>query len=205
MPTSGLLSQPHPDPHAKTIPQGILENAIKVVNMPPTTLKANMRRAFAKFSQETLDECKQALDIRPMIFGLCFFHACVVARHKFGSQGWSRSYGFNFGDLTISAAIIVNYLNNNEVVPWNDVRYIIGEVMYGGHITDKWDRRVAVGYLANCLQPGLEQLSPEFDMPLSSSDYETMLQHIESKVRTSALLSYTSRSLASRTALYRAC
>ena len=34
-----LSAEPHPDPQAKTIPQGILENAIKVVNMPPTTLK----------------------------------------------------------------------------------------------------------------------------------------------------------------------
>lgn len=33
--------------------------------------------------------------------------------------------------------MIRNYLNNNDEVPWADVRYIIGEVMYGGHITDR--------------------------------------------------------------------
>merc|ERR1712196_362670 len=41
-----VSAEPHPDPHRKYIPQNILENSIKIINMPPTTLKANMRRAF---------------------------------------------------------------------------------------------------------------------------------------------------------------
>lgn len=148
-----VSAEPHPDPHKKYIPQNILENSIKIINMPPTTLKANMRRAFAQFSQTTFDDCvsqgndSKQKEIRGMVFSLCFFHACLVGRHKFGSQGWSRSYGFNFGDLTISANVIRNYLIANDEVPWKDVRYIISEVMYGGHITDAWDRRVDIAYL----------------------------------------------------------
>jgi len=34
-----------------------------------------------------------------------------------------------------------------DTVPWQDLRYIFGEIMYGGHITDFWDRRTNATYL----------------------------------------------------------
>lgn len=40
-----------------------------------------------------------------------------------------------------------SYLNDNPHVPWDDLRYIFGEIMYGGHITDPWDRRTNNVYL----------------------------------------------------------
>ena len=38
-------------------------------------------------------------------------------------------------------------LENNVKVPWDDLRYIFGEIMYGGHIVEDWDRRLANAYL----------------------------------------------------------
>lgn len=32
-------------------------------------------------------------------------------------------------------------------VPWTDLRYLIGEIIYGGHITDNWDRVLCQTYL----------------------------------------------------------
>ena len=65
-----------------------------------------------------------------------------------GQQGWSRKYSFNTGDLTICANVLQTYLEANPVVPWDDIRYIFGEIMYGGHITDPWDRRTNNAYLS---------------------------------------------------------
>jgi len=175
-------AEPHPDPHANYIPQSIIESSITIINMPPASLKANMRRAFSQFNQGTYDACDKNREMRGMIFALTMFHACLVGRHKFGSQGWSRSYGFNFGDLTISGNVVRNYLNNNEFVPWKDVRYIIAEVMYGGHITDRWDRRVAVAYLEEMMIPecftGMD-LVPNFKAPKVDEDYEFYRDYIE--------------------------
>jgi dynein heavy chain len=38
--------------------------------------------------------------------------------------------------LKYSADVLTNYLENNETVPYDDLKYIFGEIMYGGHITD---------------------------------------------------------------------
>jgi dynein heavy chain len=122
-------AEPHPFPHFQWIPQGILESSIKVVNMPPSSLQANLVRAYDQFDQGLIDACTKGPEMRGMLFSLAFFHACVVGRRKFGAQGWSRGYSFNFGDLNISAQVLKNYLNNNDFVPWNDIKYIQGEVM----------------------------------------------------------------------------
>jgi len=193
-----LSAEPHPDPHAGNLPQSILESSIKIINMPPMSLKANMRRAYSQFSQVTIDGIERVNEGKAMVFALCFFHSCLVGRHKFGAQGWSRKYGFNFGDLTISGDVIRNYLNNNDFVPWNDVVYIIGEVMYGGHITDKWDRRVCASYLEEFMKPeilighdledpeakekAVMRLAPGFKCPdPTQGGYEHFQAYIEDK------------------------
>jgi dynein heavy chain len=37
--------------------------------------------------------------------------------------------------------------NKDEAIPWNSLKYLIGEAMYGGRVTDDWDRRVLMTYL----------------------------------------------------------
>lgn len=37
-------------------------------------------------------------------------------------------------------------------VPWEDLRYLFGEIMYGGHISDDWDRRLCRTYLEEYMQ-----------------------------------------------------
>lgn len=55
------------------------------------------------------------------------------------------------GDLTISVHVLYNYLESNYKIPWEDLRYLLGEIIYGGHITDDWDRRLCQTYLQEFL------------------------------------------------------
>ena len=49
-----------------------------------------------------------------------------------GPIGWNRGYPFNPGDLSVCITVAGNYLEGSSKVPWDDLRYIFGEIMYGG-------------------------------------------------------------------------
>jgi dynein heavy chain len=59
-------------------------------------------------------------------------------------------------------------------VPYDDLRYLFGEIMYGGHITDNWDRRLCRTYLEEFIKPemleGELSLAPGFPLP-GNMDY----------------------------------
>lgn len=60
--------------------------------------------------------CTRENEFKSILFALCYFHAVVAERRKFGPQGWNRLYPFNTGDLTISINVLYNYLEANPKV-----------------------------------------------------------------------------------------
>ncbi|KAI8033161.1 hypothetical protein M5D96_014083, partial [Drosophila gunungcola] len=76
-------------------------------------MMANIHKALDNFSDETLEMCSKETEFKAILFSLCYFHAVVAERRKFGPQGWNRSYPFNVGDLTISVYVLYNYLEAN--------------------------------------------------------------------------------------------
>nr|XP_056713421.1 dynein axonemal heavy chain 11 [Euleptes europaea] len=150
-----ISAEPAPTPKEHIIPQGILENSIKIINEPPTGMLTNLHAALYNFDQDILELCAKEQEFKSIFFSLCYFHTCVAGRRKFGPQGWNRRYPFNMGDLTICVNVLYNYLEANTKVPWEDLRYLFGEIMYGGHITDDWDRRLCHTYLEEFMSPSL--------------------------------------------------
>ena len=85
------------------------------------------------------------------------------------------NYPFNTGDLLCCGQCAANYLDNNVRVPWDDLRYIFGEIMYGGHIVEDWDRRLASAYLQKYFSEGLLdafEMFPGFPVPPSSATHK---------------------------------
>jgi dynein heavy chain len=138
------------------IPIGLLEKSIKLTNEPPMGLKANMQRAFSFFVKEEFED--RDSKIKTVLFGLCYFHSVMLERRKFGPKGWNMMYPFSIGDLRDSSIVLFNYMDTNASsgkIPWDDLKYIFGEIMYGGHIVDDRDRRFCKAYLDNLMQDSL--------------------------------------------------
>jgi dynein heavy chain len=131
---------------SENIPVAILNRCIKITSDPPTGMKPNLKQALASFSADTYNDLESRS--KGILFGLCQFHAIMVERKKFGSKGFNMTYPFAIGDLTSSVAVLRNYMDSAPVkIPWVDLRYLFGEIMYGGHIINEFDRLVASVYL----------------------------------------------------------
>ncbi|XP_016013564.2 dynein heavy chain 9, axonemal isoform X3 [Rousettus aegyptiacus] len=180
-----ISAEPAPSPEGHIIPQGILEDSIKITSEPPAGMHANLHKALDSFTQDTLEMCSRETEFKSILFALCYFHAVVAERRKFGPQGWNRSYPFNTGDLTISVNVLYNFLEANAKVPFDDLRYLFGEIMYGGHITDDWDRRLCRTYLEEFIKPemleGELSLAPGFLLP-GNMDYNSYHQYIDTEL-----------------------
>ena len=73
---------------------------------------------------------------------------CVCALHGLLTPLCARApvmYPFSLGDLRDSAVCLQNYMENaTGKIPWEDLRYIFGEIIYGGHIVNDFDRLMCV-------------------------------------------------------------
>eukprot|EP00002_Diphylleia_rotans_P017763 TRINITY_DN3442_c0_g1_i2.p1 TRINITY_DN3442_c0_g1~~TRINITY_DN3442_c0_g1_i2.p1 ORF type:complete len:3137 (-),score=716.67 TRINITY_DN3442_c0_g1_i2:70-9480(-) len=131
-------------------PIGILQRSLKVVTEPPSGLKLNMTGSYSKISEDALSQCPHPA-FRSLVYVLSFFHAVVQERRKYGKVGWNVPYDFNESDFRVSLSLLNTYLTkahvNNDHTPWGSLRYLIGEAMYGGRVTDSFDRRVLITYL----------------------------------------------------------
>ncbi len=149
-------TKPHPqfrlwlttDPTDK-FPLSVLQRSLKVVTEPPNGLKLNMRSSFSRITTETFAESDHP-SYHPLIYTLCFFHAVVQERRRYGKLGYNVNYDFNESDLSVCLKLLATYLNKADdpkAIPWGSLRYLIGEAMYGGRVTCDFDRRIVMTYL----------------------------------------------------------
>ncbi|NXA03996.1 DYH10 protein, partial [Sapayoa aenigma] len=152
------IAEAHPDfrlwlttDPTKGFPIGILQKSLKVVTEPPNGLKLNMRATYFKIPQEALEQCPHPA-FKSLVYVLAFFHAVVQERRKFGKVGWNVPYDFNESDFQVCMEILNTYLTkafeqNDDQIPWSSLKYLIGEVMYGGRAIDSFDRRILTVYM----------------------------------------------------------
>ena len=107
---------------------------------------------------------------------LTFFHSTIQERKKYGKIGWNVNYAFNASDFNISMSLIELYLEKahelkEEGLPWETLRYLIGEAMYGGRVTDDYDRRVLMTYLEEYMGEFIFDKNQKFYFSRSEYDY----------------------------------
>ncbi|OWF46435.1 Dynein heavy chain 6, axonemal [Mizuhopecten yessoensis] len=134
-----------PDP---CFPISILQTGMKMTVEPPQGLKANMLRAFGSggtgvVTEKMYENPELGPAWKKLLFGLCLFNSVLHERKKYGRLGWNIAYEFNDSDLDVSMLTLQNLLrdHDDDNIPWQALSYLTGEVIYGGRVTDWWDRR----------------------------------------------------------------
>ena len=188
---------------SNAIPISILDRAIKITSDPPSGLKPNLKQAFACFTREMYEELEPRT--KGILFGLCQFHAVMIERKKFGAKGYNMMYPFSIGDLINSATVLRNYMESAPAkVPWADLRYLFGEIMYGGHIVNSFDRLLANTYLDFYMKEELLDEMPmypfmddktgkdsdPFRAPGTSNGYDRIVEHVDETLKTETPLAF---------------
>ncbi len=163
-------------------PVSILQNGIKMTNEPPKGLKANLLQTYRAMDAKEFDEKlgSRPDTLRKLIYGLSFFHALVLERRKFGPLGWNIRYEFTESDMRISKQQLQLFLEMFPTeVPFKALRFLVrarlavwlvadahanaprppraqvGQLNYGGRVTDDWDRRTLSNLLDTFLCPAV--------------------------------------------------
>lgn len=150
-----------------TVPVNLLSRLIKVNTEHPKHLKSNLVTLFHQqidddmlqnvTSASTASAVPSALKqatmgqrcFRSIVYALTFFHVVALERRKYGKIGWNIEYGFNETELVMCIQMLATVLSKQQQnrLPWEMVKYMLGEIIYGSHIVDKFDRKLVAVFM----------------------------------------------------------
>nr|CAD7398119.1 unnamed protein product [Timema cristinae] len=171
-------------------PVSLLQNGVKMTNEPPTGLQQNLLRSYQSDPVKDpafYEGCPRKDRVfTKLLYGICFFHAVVQERKKFGSIGWNIPYGFNESDFHISIKQLQMFINESADVPYEAILYLTGECNYGGRVTDDWDRRTLTTILEDFVNEQVVtspsylfcHVAEVYGLP-RKTEYQVYIQHIE--------------------------
>lgn len=131
-------------------PIGLLQKCFRVVIEPLDGMRLNMQSTLNNMDPAVLDDSPHPA-FHLLLYCLAFLHAVLQERKKYGKLGWNIPYDFNESDFTISRQLMSTYLSKAWAdgrvdIPWSSLKYLIGDAMYGGRVSDDMDRRILQTY-----------------------------------------------------------
>jgi len=134
-------------------PVPVLQSGIKLTNEPPRGLRANLNRTYLDVSETEYESCTKPKEYKKLLFALAYFHAAILERRKYGPIGWNIQYMWMNADLEVSKRQLKMYLEEQDLVPYTALNYVVAAANYGGRVTDDKDENLIAAMLRRCLTP----------------------------------------------------
>uniref|UniRef100_A0A3Q2ZYK9 Dynein heavy chain region D6 P-loop domain-containing protein n=1 Tax=Kryptolebias marmoratus TaxID=37003 RepID=A0A3Q2ZYK9_KRYMA len=125
-------------------PVSILQSGTRITSEPPSGIRAHLQRTYLRMAR-----------FKSLLLSLCLFHGVVLERRRFGPVGFNVPYGFTDDDLNICISHMKMILDEYRDIPYKILKYSVGEINYGGHVTDDWDRRCLLSMLEDFCCPAV--------------------------------------------------
>ena len=160
------------------IPTTLLRMSMKYVFEPPSGIKATLVRTYQgnvnpqRSEKAPKERCK-------MHFLLSWFHAVIQERLRYTPIGWSKKYEFNETDQRASLDAVDEWITkatpemsdnlDPKKIPWDAIRVLLGETIYGGKIDNKYNQKILNSLTEQLFTPkGFESSFTLFHVPKSS-------------------------------------
>ena len=128
----------------KDFPISILHLSLKLRIESLKGLKANIEETLSDrgaISEEDLVDQGAGPYWNRLLFTLCLFNAVVRCRNRYKMLGWNSVYDFGIRDFTSAKYIMLRLMTDHSSIPWRAIVESLGDMCYGGRVTDISDRK----------------------------------------------------------------
>ncbi|KAL8276643.1 hypothetical protein RQP46_010992 [Phenoliferia psychrophenolica] len=143
-----------------SIPVNILRQGRVLMNEPPPGIRANILESLRTIAPARL--ASGPAEKTRLYFLLAWFHAVVQERLRYVPLGWSKPYEFNDSDQEAALGTIDSWLAlaakgkanvDPAAIPWDAIRSILRESVYGGKIDTEFDQTLLDSFVAYIFSP----------------------------------------------------
>jgi dynein heavy chain len=175
-----LTSAPTPK-----FPVSMLQNGVKMTNEPAKGLRANLLQSYYNFTDQFMNKSSKPDAFKKLLFSLCFFHAVILDRRKFGPLGWNVPYAFGENDLGVCITQLREFIDMYEDIPYTVIHFLAYDINYGGRVTDNQDRRTIMTILDDFMNPRVQDNEYKFSASgkywsIPAGSKEDYVKYIES-------------------------
>lgn len=132
------------------VPSNVLRISRKFIFELPAGIRYSMIRSYnsvlnpAKSERNPIERCK-------LHFLIAWFHAVISERLRYTPIGWSKAYEFNEADQRCALDAVDEWIDifgkdktniDPNRIPWDAIRTIIAQSMYGGKIDNEYDHKI---------------------------------------------------------------
>ncbi|XP_041355189.1 dynein gamma chain, flagellar outer arm-like isoform X3 [Gigantopelta aegis] len=137
------------------IPVRLLQNSVRAIIDSPKVMKDSLVRSFSWMEPDIFKQSSRS-EWPVMLHNLCYLHAAISLRSRFGLGGWNTPTDFHqigYSELLESINYTVGEFKEplfmvgpdgghvSRSISWTGIRFILSELVYGRYVTDSFDRQ----------------------------------------------------------------